>query len=314
MLDTIYSYIDTKGSGLIGPRPKGRFPSILAVSAYLNAFFYIGIIVLSWWTYSHWTPRKPVSQYSVKIIDITKGPAPDFQLRLPPEALNRADLNHLKNNPEEDDTSLAAKSPNPGSGHGAGVEAGARRGNAKKPDTVARNTRTDTTGRTPMQTPPGIPVIQPSPVQPQHQTTSDLPIAKADQPPPPPAEAHKGATNSHGEHGEGSANSSELSFRTIESQYRAFVRAKIYKTNQSIMPRSWIETTLNRKVSADYIIIVDRSGKLASIRLARSSGYDTLDGIARQAIVLASPFEGFPTEAPGTLEFTVTVTYTPYGY
>jgi TonB family protein len=90
------------------------------------------------------------------------------------------------------------------------------------------------------------------------------------------------------------------------------VRAKIWKVNERIMPRHWIERMLDRKVSADFNVLLANGGQVRSTRLVRSSGFSTLDEIARQAINTASPFEGFPPEAGDTLSLVVTVYYTPY--
>ncbi|HYM01178.1 MAG TPA: TonB family protein, partial [Blastocatellia bacterium] len=270
---------------------------------------------LSWWVYTH-SPlhRRLSSEYSVKMLDLSKGPPVDFKLRLAPEPLSRVDLNHLQLDNQQDDTTLIPKSPNPGRRQGSGVESGSPRGSENKPSPAKTEVKSDAsklaTGKA---EPPGLQILQPGQLAPpEHRPESDLAVAHTDQPPAPPAEAHRGATTVRGERGEGTSNESELSFRSVESQYRAYVRAKIYNQNLRIMPRTWIETTLGSKVSADFSIVINPGGKLASLRMIRSSGYATLDDVARQAIVLASPFEGFPQTVAGAIEFPVTVTYTPY--
>ena len=87
----------------------------------------------------------------------------------------------------------------------------------------------------------------------------------------------------------------------------AYVRAKIRKSNERIMPREWIKDVLRDKVSADFSLVIKRDGQILSARLIRSSGYAVLDDYARQAIFIASPFEGFPQAAGNTIIFTVTV-------
>lgn len=315
MLETINSYIDENAAGRAGGRLDRRFPSILVVSSYLNTFLYVGLIVLSWWMYGR-TPvrQRGASQYSVKMLDVSKGLPSDFKLRPAPEPIERADLSHLQFNEEQDDTALVPRSPNPGSGRGAGVEAGSPKGSERKPSPVKAEVTSDAPRLARGQAqPPGMQVLLSGQLAPpERRPESDIAVAHPDQPPAPPAEAHRGATSVHGERGEGTSNASELSFRSVESQYRAYVRAKIYNLNQRIMPRTWIETTLGAKVSADFSIVISPAGKLVSLRMTRSSGYSTLDDVARQAIVLASPFEGFPPAVPGAIEFPVTVTYTPY--
>jgi len=87
----------------------------------------------------------------------------------------------------------------------------------------------------------------------------------------------------------------------------AYVRAKISKINERIMPRDWIRDVLREKASADFELIIRRDGQVLSMRLLHGSGYSVLDASARQAIYTASPFEGFPQTAGNTLIFTVTV-------
>jgi hypothetical protein len=92
----------------------------------------------------------------------------------------------------------------------------------------------------------------------------------------------------------------------------AYVRTKIRKANERIMPRKWIEDILPDKVSADFEVLLGRGGRILSLRLARSTGYSQLDDVAKQAIYIASPFEGYPLDAGETITLTVTVYYTPW--
>lgn len=121
-------------------------------------------------------------------------------------------------------------------------------------------------------------------------------------PPPAPAETRA----------QGEPSGRELALRQAQSQYIAYVRAKIYKVNEQIMPRRWIEDVLTEKVSAEFSVLLGRGGRIISAQLVRSSGYSTLDEIARQAIYTASPFEGWPQEAGETLSLTVTIYYSPW--
>jgi hypothetical protein len=97
----------------------------------------------------------------------------------------------------------------------------------------------------------------------------------------------------------------------IQSQYNAYIRAKISKVNERIMPRNWIEETLGDKVSADFRVVLARGGVIVSRDLLRSTGYRKLDEVAREAIYIAGPFEGWPPSAGDTITLTVTVYYTP---
>jgi TonB family protein len=75
------------------------------------------------------------------------------------------------------------------------------------------------------------------------------------------------------------------------------------------MPRKWVEDMLTGKVSANFDLLLGRGGRILSVRLVRSTGYPQLDDIARQAIYMASPFEGYPQQAGESILFTVTVHY-----
>ena len=87
----------------------------------------------------------------------------------------------------------------------------------------------------------------------------------------------------------------------------AYVRAKIRKANERIMPRDWIKDMLSNKVSADFTVVIRRDGSILSTRMVRSTGYSVLDDSARQAIFTASPYEGYPQDAGNSLTFTITV-------
>lgn len=98
-----------------------------------------------------------------------------------------------------------------------------------------------------------------------------------------------------------------LGLEAAQGQYMAYVRAKIKKSNERIMPREWIKDILRDKASADFSLVIKRDGQILSTRLIRSSGYSVLDDYARQAIYIAGPFEGFPQAAGNTIIFTVTI-------
>jgi len=77
------------------------------------------------------------------------------------------------------------------------------------------------------------------------------------------------------------------------------------------MPREWVRDVLRDKVSTDFSLSIRRDGRIASLQMTRSSGYRVLDEAARQAIYIASPFEGFPQNAGETILLTVTVYFFP---
>jgi TonB family protein len=91
----------------------------------------------------------------------------------------------------------------------------------------------------------------------------------------------------------------------------ARVRAKVSKINEANMPHDWVATVLPDKVFASFNLTIKRDGRIQSLELLRPSGYRRLDAQAREAIYIASPFEGYPQNAGETLTFTVIVYYTP---
>jgi len=102
-----------------------------------------------------------------------------------------------------------------------------------------------------------------------------------------------------------------LGLEPVKSQYMAYVRKKISDTNERIMPRGLIESLLTRRVSAVFEVQIGRGGQILSARLFRSTGYDNLDRVAREAIYNARPFDGYPPNAGDSLTLTVTVYYAP---
>ncbi|HXG66609.1 MAG TPA: TonB family protein, partial [Blastocatellia bacterium] len=127
----------------------------------------------------------------------------------------------------------------------------------------------------------------------------------------PPAGGDRQPAQGQARQGEGTEPAA-LGLQLVMGQYQAYVRAKIRKVNERIMPRSWIESTLTEQVSAVFGVTLRRGGQIASITLVRSSGHSTLDATAREAIFSASPFEGYPQAASDTIQLTVTVIYSPY--
>jgi outer membrane biosynthesis protein TonB len=137
-----------------------------------------------------------------------------------------------------------------------------------------------------------------------------LPVSPAGQPPAPAAgEKQPPKQGGGGPSGEDATKSNKLAIRSERSQYVAYVRQKIERINQRIMPKDYVETTIAREVVSVFSLVVERSGRVRAIRLEESCGYSTLDKIARQAISMAEPFEGYPAELPETFEMTVLVHY-----
>jgi TonB family protein len=127
-------------------------------------------------------------------------------------------------------------------------------------------------------------------------------------PRPAPAPANEAAAGT--QRGTGSESTS-FGTQRISAQYIAFVRSKVSRVNEAYMPRDFINTTLGGEVSADFELVIDRNGRIVRLTLWRPSGFKALDATARQAIVNASPFEGYPQTAGDTITLTVTVYYHP---
>lgn len=254
-----------------------RFAYILVISLVWHVAFYGALFKLHEWSFQRAAGRiYPEPVELIKLVDLV--PAEKLPpLRRAPEPLERAQTSRLRLQLRRpDDTALIERSPKPG------------------PPAVSRNESRLS--------------ILPAPPPPQKLAQfNQVPLIESPQiaqaslpqsPPPLPAE-----TRPQG---------GELGLRQAQSQYIAYVRAKIYKVNERIMPRQWIEDVLTEKVSAEFSVLLGRGGRIISAQLVRSSGYSTLDEIARQAIYTASPFEGWPQEAGETLSLTVTIYYSPW--
>ena len=318
MLETLNSYVQVASSRgrTFGPQTGGlldpRFPVILIVSVFGHGVFFTLLILLSWWSPKtpHLRPRL-AAEDKVTLIDV--GPS---SLRLPPEPPEHVDTSHLAVDPHMDDTHLIARSPNPGFSHGTGknqLPTGTTNRAGGGSQDVGNATATPNSSNKEIRPPNADPVQINRPVQSDRAIAPGIAAAKPAPPPPPPAQAQKDSSgNAPGTKAEDSGAARQLGYRAIESQYRSYVRAKIYKTNERIMPRQYIEGVLSREVSAEFAVSLDRGGRLRSVRLIRSCGFSPLDDVARQAIYLAGPFEGFPLEATDPMDIDVTVHYTPF--
>jgi outer membrane biosynthesis protein TonB len=246
-------------------------------------------------------------------------------LRSAPEVLERADTTNLRFDPKTaNDTSLTARSSQPTTARGtaAGNQSGRLPSAAQIEQQAQRMRRAaaadrPTTPPSPRTQPPEISPVASSrmPQQDSAPPSSNLQTVMPQAPPTPPQpKANPGAasiTPPAGQQGGDANQTTTFGFQAVEAQYLAYVRTKIRKMNEGIMPRKWIETVLANKVSADFEIIVRRDGRISSVKKFRSSGYSQLDDIARQAIYMANPFEGYPQDAGDTITLTVTVYYTP---
>lgn len=273
MLDTLNRY------GLEAAGRDRRFASMLALSLIWHVIFYGALFKLHRWSLERAAGKlNPEGAELVKLVDVA--PAEKLpRLRRAPEPPERADTSRLRLQLRRpDDTALIERSPKPGQ-PGPG-QAGSSRLPAPPPPQKLAQLEQAPAIESPQIAQAGLPQL----------------------PPPAPAETRP----------QGESSGRELALRQAQSQYIAYVRAKIYKVNEQIMPRRWIEEVLTEKVSAEFAVLLGRGGRILSAQLVRSSGYSTLDEIARQAIYTASPFEGWPQEAGETLSLTVTIYYSPW--
>ena len=245
------------------------------------------------------------------------------RLRSTAEAIERADPADFRFDPKTaNDLNLTARSSTPTTARG--IAGGARSNTLPSASQIEQQARRmQRVGEANRPAGPSPPALQPPEISqvassrmPQQEPTvpaSSIPTPSSQAPPAPPQPrpAAAAAAPPAGQRGGDASQTTTLGFQAVEAQYLAYVRAKIRKINEGIMPRKWIETVLADKVSADFEIIVRRDGRISSVKKFRSSGYVQLDDIARQAIYMANPFEGYPQEAGDTITLTVTVYYTP---
>ena len=319
MLKTLDKYIDE------GPAPSGllqslraragrdpRFNKLLVFSLIAHVLFYAALIKLDSLAIQRAIAEGRRQPELVQVTALAP-PRDAVPLRTAPEPLERADINHLRFDPNTaNDVQLLARSPKPSEQKGA-------HGKLPSADQIERRTRGARGTGGQEQTPSnsagqasatsglqagGIPQPEPvtSPPSPQ-----PAPVTAAAPKPDPNAGVVGREQASAGTHRGESSQSTALALQAAEGQYMAYVRAKIRKANERIMPRDWIKDMLSDKVSADFSVVVRRDGSIISTRLLRSTGYSVLDDSARQAIFTASPYEGFPQDAGNSLIFTVTV-------
>jgi protein TonB len=287
------------------------------VSVVGHLIFYVALIKLDSWAMMRAiaSGRRQVSL--VKLFELAP-PLDRPTLRTAPEPLERADTSRLRFDPENaDDIHLVPRSPKPAEKRG-------NSGRLPPADLIEKQLRASRGSSD--RNRPGPTTHQPAPPVTSSIQANRIPqldealIAQAppsQTTPAPPAPSPKQDTTAgnpgsseaaqSGTRRGSSAESSALGLEAAQGQYMAYVRAKIRKSNERIMPRDWIKDILRDKVSADFSVVIKRDGQILTARLLRSSGYSVLDDSARQAIYIASPFEGYPPAAGNTIIFTVTV-------
>jgi len=320
VLKTLNKYIEEQPSGGAVDRVRAWlrdervFARLLVISVVLHIVFYTSIILLNSWEMRQIKPMRQQGSRLVVIAEIAP-PQPPSKLRTPTAALERADANRFEYNPQTaNDTDLIARSPNPSSQRGSN---GARPSARDVEEQIKRtrgggasqsNPPDNSSGQQP---PPVIAIVPsaraPQPAAPAASTPSVTPPAP---PAPRPAPNNSPETAADTQRGTGSE-ATAFGTQRISAQYIAFVRAKVRRLNEVYMPRDFVDTTLSGEVSADFALVLNRSGHVVSLILVRPSGHKALDDIARQAIFNASPFEGYPQTAGDTIPLTVTVYYHP---
>jgi outer membrane biosynthesis protein TonB len=324
VLKTLDRYIDS-GPPRVSPLASAwanvghdrRFTLLLTMSIVVHLIFYAAIIKLSSWAMMREIASGRRQQSLVKLIEIAP-PSDRPLLRTAPESLERADISRLQFDPASaDDVHLIQRSPKPTEQRGSS-------GRLPSADQIERQLRAlrgssdrDRPGPTShQQAPPETSSIQANRIpQFDEAVTAQIPPTQAA--PVPPAPSPKQASNTAdpasleaapaGTRRGNATESSALGLEAVQAQYMAVVRAKIRMANERIMPREWIKDVLREKVSTDFSLVIKRDGQILSARMMRSTGYSVLDDYARQALYIASPFEGFPQAAGNTITFTVTI-------
>ena len=320
MLDTLNRYVQGSGGstpGLQDWRPGAgldrRWPAIITLSIFGHLLFFAAIVAFDWWIYHLIVIRRPV-QPELKLQAVLVAPPGGDRaaLRAAPEHLELLDPRRIKFEAGSDDTRLLPRSPSPGasaesgtgqaaSGSGPGADS---KPSAKPPDSRVASNRSLT------QPPSSRSVQAPDAVAAERPAPATLPVSPAVQPPAPPVANDTPTRNAagSGQSAEDPGRSSKMGLRLAQSQYVAYVRQRIFRTNERIAPKGY-QDILPGEVVAEFSLILDRNGRIRTVRLTQSCGYATLDKIARQAISLAEPFDGFPAELPDPFEMTVWVHY-----
>ena len=321
MLKTLNKYIEEQPSR--GVRDRVRlwlhdervFVRLLAASIVLHIFFYAGIILLNSWEMRQIKPQRRQAPALEVITEIAPPPTAS-RLRTPTVALERAETNRFEYDPQTaNDTELIARSPNPSPQRGSkGKLPSAREVEAQIKYTIgaAGGSKSHSPDRPTVQPPPVIAAVPSARApQPAAPATAAVPGVTLPAPPAPRPAPDTASEPAAGTQRGTSSEATAFGTQRISAQYIALVRAKVRRVNENYMPRDFVNTTLSHEVSAEFSMVLNRGGRIASLTLVRPSGYKALDDIARQAIFNASPFEGYPQTAGDTIPLTVTVYYNP---
>jgi outer membrane biosynthesis protein TonB len=327
-LRTIETYID-EGAGdraltslTLEIGRDRRFTSLLVFSIVFHALLIVFVLRLDWVLFHRAFSYGPRASSLVKLTEVA-APPERLALRTKPEALERADPSRLRFDPSDaDDQRLLSRSPTPSEKRGNAGRLPSAEQVERQLLTMTRARRTTSstepsgTAR-PAPTPPSLAEVHPNASAERIEApVVGVPDARLDPnaPPPAPAPATQGTQRDAARgsvRGSGSE-SNVLGLSNAQGNFVAYVRAKIMRVNEENMPRKFIEDLLRDKVSAEFGLTIRRDGRVLVLQLVRSSGYAVLDARAREAILLASPFEGYPPTAGDLPPFTVTVYYTPY--
>ena len=326
MLKTLENYIEeAPQSWLLEPRlhelkRDSRLVKILVASVISHVALFTILIQLDTRAGFSFQKRQfPQTEY-VKIADLA-APEERLRLRSTPEQVEKPDVSHLQYDPKTatDDT-LISRSPKPTTAKGNEGTLPSASQIEKQANPASRVNRQP--APTPASSQPASIINPPDASQvPQTRTpqinapaVTQLPQSASAVPPAPKVNSTTTNSPPAAQAGTRTGDASEtakIGMQEARAQYLALVRSRIRKANERIMPRDWVEGVLTDKVSADFEVIIRRNGQISSVRLFRSSGYAKLDDIARQAIYIANPFDGYPQDAGDAITLTVTVYYAP---
>lgn len=330
MLRTLDRYIEEQSTasrggsllaGLSEPGRDRRFPRIVAGSIIAHLLFYAVIVSVDYRSIHRLPAAQGRRTELVKLTDLAS-PQNRFPVRSMPETLERADLSRTELDPNRSDDVLVPRSTRPAPERGPGgrllsaieIENRLRQSRAAAGSPAAQS---EAARPQPPAAPPVVTSHVPSTGPLISRSTLPESLTPAPAPPQPRAPAAnqpgQGAAQTGARRGEGSEPRA-LGLESVLTQYHAAVRAKIIEQNEKIMPREWIMDMLTEKVAAVYQVkLVHRgdAGQIASVRLIRTSRHTLLDDRARQAILIAQPFKGWPQNAGDEITLNVTVYYTP---
>jgi periplasmic protein TonB len=287
-------------------RRDRRFTGIAVLSVISHVLFYALMIKIAVWTVDYSKHRRGGGLGLVQIAELAPPPKRE-PLRSPVRPRERVDLTRFEYDPENsDDTNIVERSRKLGDPRGS-----SRSSSSPKPAASIKSSN-----------PPLSPPIT-------HIETSRIPpinlpsIAQtsAVEPAPSPPDPQKNQKKASAEGGRDwplrtgpaatSLGTRELGLDEVKAQYRAYVRQKIWQVNERNKPKDWIRDTLSQRASTDFLLTIGRSGDVVSLTMTRPSGYSVLDRAAREAILLARPFDGFPQNAGDVITFNVEVKYEP---